>query len=215
MYDWSRFSKGGGREREDAPEAAPPADAADLPPAAATAPGAGMPRAQMPEANVTITNRPAPAPPPPPMPTPAPVRDSVETIVGKESSVQGTIRSEHSIRVQGSAQGEIESKRAVYVEEGARVNAKVTASEITVSGSVDGQIFSTGRVEIKPTGHVTGEINAASLVMQEGAYFDGQMKMKNRGQPDETPSAERETPGGGSARRLPGAASSRNSLPSE
>jgi cytoskeletal protein CcmA (bactofilin family) len=213
MYDWSRFSKSGNRGSDDEPEAVPPADAADLPPAA----GASTPRGQMPEANVTITNRPAPAPltPPPPMPSPVGTREPVETVVGKESSVQGTIRSEHSIRIQGAAQGEIESKQAVYVEEGARVNAKVTASEITVSGSVDGQLFSTGRVEIKPTGHITGEINAASLVMQEGAYFDGQMKMKNRGAPEDGAAAEREAPPGPTGRRLPGAAGSRNSVPTE
>jgi cytoskeletal protein CcmA (bactofilin family) len=213
MYDWSRFSKSGNRGNEDEPEAVPPVDAADLPPAPGAAPGA---RGQMPEANVTLTNRPAPAPAaPPPMPTPVAAREPVETVVGKESSIQGTIRSEHSIRIQGAAQGEIESKHAVYVEEGATVNAKVTASEITVSGSVDGQIFSTGRVEIKPTGHVTGEINAASLVMQEGAYFDGQMKMKNRGEPDDGGVVDREVPTGSTGRRLPGAAGSRNSVPSE
>src|SRR5579884_2014536 len=214
MYDWSRFSKGGNRGNEDEPEAVPPADAADLPPAPGAAPTG--PRAQMPEANVTLTSRPAPAPAaPPPMPTPAGAREPVETVVGRESSIQGTIRSEHSIRIQGSAQGEIESKRAIYVEEGARVSAKITAAEITISGQVDGQIFSTGRVEIRPTGRVTGEVNAASLVMQEGAYLDGQIKMRNRGQPDDGSTSEREPAPGPTGRRLPGAASARNSLPAE
>ncbi|HEY7063945.1 MAG TPA: polymer-forming cytoskeletal protein [Chloroflexota bacterium] len=213
MYDWSRFSKGGNRGGEDEPEAVPPADAADLPPAPGAA--ANPPRAQGSDSPVGLTNRPAAAGAPPPMPSPLPARESVETVVGKESSIQGTIHSEHSIRIQGAAQGEIESKHAVYVEEGARVSAKVTAAEITVSGSVDGQIFSTGRVEIKPTGHVTGEINAASLIMQEGAYFDGQMKMKNRGQPEDGAPSDREAPAGPSARRLPGAASTRNNLPGE
>jgi cytoskeletal protein CcmA (bactofilin family) len=209
MYDWSRFSKGGNREREDLPDSAGPADAADLPPAAAGAPAGGVPRSQMAEANVTLTNRPPPPPPPPPAPMVSPVgaREQVETVVGEESSIQGTIRSEHSIRIQGAAQGEVESKRAVYVEEGARVNAKIIAAEITISGQVEGQVFSTGRVEIRPTGRVTGEVNAASLIMQEGAYLDGQIKMKNRGQPDEAGDAPAGTPG----RRLPGAAATRNS----
>jgi hypothetical protein len=51
--------------------------------------------------------------------------------------------------------------------------------------------------------------------MQEGAYFDGQMKMKNRGQPDDGSGVEREVPTGSPGRRLPGAAGSRNSLPAE
>jgi cytoskeletal protein CcmA (bactofilin family) len=215
MYDWSRFAKGGGREREELPEGVPPDDAADLPPGMPGAPGAGMPRSQMADANVTITNRPPPPPPPPPATLGPPVgaREQVETVVGQESSIQGTIRSEHSIRIQGAAQGEIESKRAIYVEEGARVSAKVTAAEVTISGQVDGQVFSTGRVEIKPSGRVTGEVNAASLVMQEGAYLDGQIKMKNRGQPDE--SGESPAGPGPAARRLPGAASTRNSASTE
>ncbi len=214
MYDWSRFTKGG-REREDAPEGIPSADPADLSPAAASGPG-GLSRGAAPDPNVTVANR-----PPPPSPSPATVvpgvgsTDQVETVIGAESSIQGTIRSEHSIRIQGSAQGEIESKRAIYVEEGARVSAKITAAEITISGQVDGQIFSTGWVEIRPTGRVTGEVNAASLVMQEGAYLDGQIKMRNRGQPDDGSASERETPPGPTGRRLPGAASARNSLPAE
>ena len=44
---------------------------------------------------------------------------------GRESAVNGSIRSEHSIRIQGGAEGEIECARSVYVEEGARVDAKI------------------------------------------------------------------------------------------
>jgi hypothetical protein len=41
------------------------------------------------------------------------------------------------------------------------------------------------------------------------------MKMKNRGQPDDGSGAEREVPTGPTGRRLPGAAGSRNSVPTE
>ncbi len=139
MYDWSRFSKGG---RDDAPEGPLQGDALEGPPGAGAAT-----RMQMADANVTITNRPTASPASPgAMPLPVGPREEVETVVGHESSIQGTIRSEHSIRIQGTAQGEIESKHAVYVEEGSRVSAKITAAEITISGQVDGQVFSTGRV---------------------------------------------------------------------
>src|SRR6266567_3407132 len=46
-----------------------------------------------------------------------------------------------------------------------------------VACQVDGQIYCDGRVEIRPTGRVTGEINARALIVQEGAYFDGNSKM--------------------------------------
>src|SRR3954451_4963998 len=193
---WSRFTKGGGRERDDAQDLPAPVDAApDLASALGSPAGSGSPRPPVQDVNVTLT-RPAPPPPaPPPLASTAgAATEQLETVIGRESAVQGTIRSEHSIRIQGGAQGEIECKRAVFVEEGARVSAKITASEVTISGELDGQVFSTGRVEIKPTGRVSGEVNAPSLVMLEGAFFDGQLRMKNRGQPDDGTRERHEAP---------------------
>ncbi len=100
----------------------------------------------------------------------------------------------------------------MYVEEGARVSAKIVAAEITIAGQVEGQLFSVGRVEIRPSGQVNGEINAASLVMQEGAFFDGQLKMKNRGRPEEASAPERDLGPNAPSRRLPGLGSGGPSL---
>src|SRR5215211_7526343 len=81
-------------------------------------------------------------------------RGDMETVVGRGSDFDGKLKSPHSIRVQGNARGEIESEQAVFVEEGAHVSAKITAAEITIAGHVEGQLFSSGRVEIKPRGEV-------------------------------------------------------------
>jgi len=51
-----------------------------------------------------------------------------------------------------------------------------------VAGEVSGELTCSGRVEIRPSGRVTGTINAASLVMQEGAFFDGNLRMKQDGE---------------------------------
>ncbi len=109
----------------------------------------------------------------------SPVVDSVdvESLIGEHTSFEGTLKTEGSVRLLGSIQGEIESKSTIIVEEKAHVTARLTAAQITVAGHVDGQIYCDGRVEIRPTGHVTGEINAGALIVQEGAYFDGNSKM--------------------------------------
>ena len=109
----------------------------------------------------------------------SPVLDSVEveSLIGEHTSFEGTLKTEGSVRLLGSIQGEIESKSTIIVEEKAHVTARLTGAQITVAGHVDGQIYCEGRVEIRPTGHVTGEINAGALIVQEGAYFDGNSKM--------------------------------------
>jgi cytoskeletal protein CcmA (bactofilin family) len=101
----------------------------------------------------------------------------VESLIGEHTSFEGTLKTEGSVRLLGAIQGEIESKSTIIVEEKARVTARLTAQQVTVAGQVDGQIFCEGRVEIRPTGRVTGEINAGALIVQEGAYFDGNSRM--------------------------------------
>lgn len=105
----------------------------------------------------------------------------VESLIGEQTSFEGTLRTEGSVRLLGSVQGEIESKNTIIVEEKARVTARLTAAQVMVAGQVDGQIFCEGRVEIRPSGRVTGEINAGALIVQEGAYFDGNSKMATTG----------------------------------
>jgi cytoskeletal protein CcmA (bactofilin family) len=105
----------------------------------------------------------------------------VESLIGERTSFEGTLKTEGAVRLLGSVQGEIESKSLIIVEEKAHVTARLTAAQVTVAGQVDGQIYCQGRVEIRPTGRVTGEINAGALIVQEGAYFDGNSKMATGG----------------------------------
>jgi cytoskeletal protein CcmA (bactofilin family) len=101
----------------------------------------------------------------------------VESLIGERTHFEGTLKCEGAIRVLGTVHGEIQSASTIIVEDRAHVTARLTATHVTIAGEVDGQIYCNGRVEIRPTGHVTGEISAGALIIQEGAYFDGSSKM--------------------------------------
>ena len=196
--EWTRFSRAlGGRDQSREREEPPPPEEEDLLEAAPTmasppvpveppAPQAAAARPSAPADHVRL-DLPAGLPPAePPVPTAAPrsrsmAIDEAESIIGTGTTFEGTFRSEHSIRIRGSVQGEVESRQRVYVEPEARVNAKIIAEEIMVDGEVNGELACPGRVEITPSGRVTGEITAGRLIMQEGAYFEGHLKMTARG----------------------------------
>jgi len=130
-----------------------------------------------------------PAPPPAPVPVSAPraeLADPDETVLGEGARLDGTIRSDRSVRVRGMVSGEIESRDRVTIEGTARVEARIVAEQVTVIGEVSGQIECAGRVEIAPTGRVTGEVRTGTLVIQEGAFFQGQLTMV----PKDGPSGE-------------------------
>ncbi len=114
--------------------------------------------------------------------------DEIETLIGPRSTFEGTLNCESSMRIKGTAQGEIHCARSIVIEESAQVNAKVTAANAVVAGKVDGSIVCEGRLEVLATGRVTGELTAGVLIIQEGAFFEGHLKMRER-RPDE-PAAE-------------------------
>jgi cytoskeletal protein CcmA (bactofilin family) len=182
--EWTRFRGALSKDRDEPgavpapPEATPEPSAAAPSPAAATAPTGGVAaglRSTPNDVNVGL-------------PTTRMARNSsydgadVESLIGEHTSFEGTLRTEGPVRLMGTIQGEIESKSTIIVEDKARVTARLTAQQVTIAGQVDGQIFCDGRVEIRPTGRVTGEINAGALIVQEGAYFDGSSKMATSGQ---------------------------------
>ena len=107
-------------------------------------------------------------------------QEDAESVIAEGTEMEGVFRAEHSIRVRGAVQGEIASKRRIVVEHGAVVSAKVSAEQVTILGEVNGEVTCPGRVEIAPNGRVTGEISAGTLVMQEGGFFEGQLKMLNK-----------------------------------
>lgn len=164
--EWTRFRGALAKDDADAPEAEPAAGAAAVAPPPPTAQGtrpAGV------DVNVSLQSR-----------TGRGVggdTSEVESLIGERTTFEGTLTCDGSMRVLGTVQGELQSKGTIYIEEKARVTARLTGAQVTVAGRVDGQIHCDGRVEIRPTGKVTGEIHAGALIMQEGAFFDGNSKM--------------------------------------
>lgn len=180
--EWSRFSKAfAGKEKdektegegepvatahEDESTTATTEDATSAPPVF-TSPSARPPIV---DSNLTVS-RPATAA------HPTYSVDDADSTIGEHTSFDGTYRSENSMRIRGSAQGEVECAKAIFIEENAHVSAKLTAASITVAGEVSGELICSGRVEVRPTGRVTGIVNAGTLVVQEGAFVEGTIKM--------------------------------------
>ena len=109
------------------------------------------------------TPAPISAPAPAPISAPvaasdAPPADSVETVLGAGASLEGTLRSDRSIRIRGFLSGEIESRERVIVEGSARVEDRIVAQDVTVIGEAKGQIDSARRVKTRATGRGTPDV---------------------------------------------------------
>lgn len=108
--------------------------------------------------------------------------DKVNTIIGKDASLKGTINCKGLIRIDGLAEGTISNKGDVVIGEGGRVKADLEGRNITIAGNYEGTLVAEGRLEIKKTATVVGVLKANTLLVEDGAVMTGSMEMKHKEQ---------------------------------
>ncbi len=104
------------------------------------------------------------------------VSRDIETIIGPNCHIQGSIQSDGNMRIQGIFQGEIDTAGNLIIGESAKIVAKIEANNVSIAGAVKGDV-SANRIEILETGRVWGDLTVNSLLLNEGAYLRGQTMM--------------------------------------
>ena len=105
------------------------------------------------------------------------VDETIQTIIGLDSHLNGELISEGSLRIEGNFSGKIFSRGVVYVGYQSVVEANITAHRLIVAGKVNGDIEVIDSIEILGTGHLYGDISGKKLVIDEGADFKGKVNM--------------------------------------
>lgn len=107
----------------------------------------------------------------------APRESSLQATLGKGSRIEGKLRFEGSVRIDGQVDGEIEAQDSVIVGETAVINAQIKAGMIIVKGKIIGDVIASRRVELQSPGRLVGNITTPSLVIHEGVVFEGHCSM--------------------------------------
>lgn len=111
-----------------------------------------------------------------------------ETIIGAETVIEGKLTIGTSVRIDGHVYGEIDCKGDVTIGDNGYAEEKITARNLNIAGTVKGQLFVNEKIHIHPTGKLIGHAEMASIVMEEGAYFQGESKMERDDAPQPAPS---------------------------
>lgn len=103
---------------------------------------------------------------------------ALDTVVGPSASLQGVLKADGNVRIDGTVQGRVETAGNVVIGPSARVVANITANSVQVWGHVQGNIRADGRLEILSTGRVFGDLCVAALMIDKGGLFRGQCFME-------------------------------------
>ena len=83
--------------------------------------------------------------------------------------------------VLGKFEGEINVTGKVFVAEGAQVDANINAAAIQIGGIVRGNLSASTRVEILPSGVLTGTLKTGSFSAADGASVKGEIWVERAG----------------------------------
>jgi cytoskeletal protein CcmA (bactofilin family) len=103
------------------------------------------------------------------------------TTIGPSLTITGDITSQEDMTVHGKVNGQITMQQgALVLAPTGSVDAKVHGGKITVHGKLAGDVSATEKVELTETANVTGTLTAPSLVLQDGAIFNGIIDMSGK-----------------------------------
>src|SRR5438067_4479799 len=115
-----------------------------------------------------------------------------QATIGKSLVIKGEVTGSESLYIDGRVEGSINlSGNRVTVGRNGVVAANINAREIVVLGKVRGNLTASDRVDIRSDGSLTGDVVAARISIEDGAFFKGGIDIRKAGQqPGQKPNGE-------------------------
>jgi cytoskeletal protein CcmA (bactofilin family) len=105
-------------------------------------------------------------------------RNEINAFLGRDTEFEGKLSFSGAVRLDGRFTGEIFTEGTLIVGESAVIESDIHASHIIISGEIRGNIAADDRIEIHAPGKVFGNIQAPTVVIDEGVVFEGNCRMQ-------------------------------------
>jgi cytoskeletal protein CcmA (bactofilin family) len=106
---------------------------------------------------------------------------TISTLLGRDTTFEGTLTFKETIRVDGHISGKLVSNEGtLIIGENAVLEADVQVAVAIIRGKVNGRVEAKQRVEIYAPAQVNGDIFTPTLAMDSGVLFNGSCQMQNR-----------------------------------
>ena len=105
-----------------------------------------------------------------------------QATIGKSLIVKGEVTGSESLYIDGKVEGAITLPgNRVTVGRNGQVAANISAREIVVLGKVRGNCQASDRIDIRSEGSLTGDVIAARISIEDGAFFKGGIDIRKPG----------------------------------
>ena len=98
---------------------------------------------------------------------------SINTIIGKGSSITGNLRINGFVRLDGDINGNLETDGNIIIGDGARIKGDVKAKAVIVGGIVVGNILAQESIKLLSNSAVLGDVISRKVQIEDKATFHG------------------------------------------
>lgn len=99
-------------------------------------------------------------------------------MIGKSVMIKGQIFSKEDLYIDGEVEGSVELPESrLTVGPNGRIRAGVRAKDVTVLGTIHGNMEVGDKVDIRKDAHIVGDIKTARFAVEDGANFKGSIDM--------------------------------------
>jgi cytoskeletal protein CcmA (bactofilin family) len=104
------------------------------------------------------------------------------TVIGKSVIVRGELSGNEDLTMDGDLEGSITlSDSKLTIGPNARVIANIKVRDLVVFGKLTGNVIASGRIELRQTAVVSGDIVASRLSIEESAVYQGRVDLTGLG----------------------------------
>ena len=102
------------------------------------------------------------------------------TVLTSDCEFKGALAFSGELELHGRLEGTIESEGgALTIGEQALIKAEIRVNDVLIQGKVQGNIYATGRIEIRGKAEVYGDLYSNRLAMDDGVIFVGKSNALN------------------------------------
>jgi cytoskeletal protein CcmA (bactofilin family) len=107
--------------------------------------------------------------------------------IGKSVQIRGELTGSEDLYLDGEIEGKVDLRdHTLIIGPNGKIKANVTARDLVVHGKVEGNVTASGRVELRKSSTLIGDVSTERIVIEDGAFFKGAIDIKQKDAKAET-----------------------------
>ena len=106
-----------------------------------------------------------------------PPQRTTPTLVGQGSHFDGELRCQGDLSIAGSGQGKARVEGTLLLADTGLWQGEIVANNAILAGQFSGHLTVSGKLEVRTSARIQGEVTAAQLAIAEGAIIEGNLQV--------------------------------------